>query len=291
MEAGTIARAAVDASNRALWRRLGLRDWMMVGLVIFYAACVFLPPFVEPHDPDKIGVTIPLSPPSSEFPFGSDELGRDVLSRLIAGAQIAVLAAVESVLIALVTGTFLGIFAAYVGGRTEYLIMRLADFLFSFPGFLVAIILIAALGPGLTQATIAIGITFAPRFIRVARVEAARVMGSAFVDAAQLARRSALFIMARHVLPNISSPLVALTALSMSTAQLAYASLAFLGFGARPPQADYGEMLATGRTYMLGDPTLVLAPGVVLALLVLSFNLLGDALRDRLDPRAGRHNV
>lgn len=267
------------------------RNWAILLLVGFLVACAVLPPYVMPHDPNEVGVAMPLADPSAEFLLGADPLGRDMASRLIAAARIAVLAAVESIAIALSVGAVLGLAAAYAGGRTDFLIMRLADFLFSFPGFLVAIILIAALGPGLEQAALAIGIVYTPRFIKVTRVEARRVMGAAYVDAARLARRSGVFIMARHVLPNVSSPLVALTALSMATAQLTYAALAFLGFGARAPQADYGEMLSKARAHMLEAPLLVLAPAVALAVLVLAFTLLGDLVRDRLDPRGGRHGV
>jgi ABC-type dipeptide/oligopeptide/nickel transport system permease subunit len=267
------------------------RNWAILLLVGFLVACAVLPPYVMPHDPNEVGVAMPLADPSAEFLLGADPLGRDMASRLIAAARIAVLAAVESIAIALSVGAVLGLAAAYAGGRTDFLIMRLADFLFSFPGFLVAIILIAALGPGLEQAALAIGIVYTPRFIKVTRVEARREMGAAYVDAARLARRSGLFIMARHVLPNVSSPLVALTALSMATAQLTYAALAFLGFGARAPQADYGEMLSKARAHMLEAPLLVLAPAVALAVLVLAFTLLGDLVRDRLDPRGGRHGV
>lgn len=278
-------------SLAGVWRRLEFRDVAIAALVIFLVACVVLPPFIWPHDPNQVGITMPLAGPSAEFPFGADALGRDVLSRLLAAAQIAVLAAVESVVIALAVGGTLGLIAAYAGGLVEYLTMRLADFMFSFPGFLVAIILIAALGPGLEQAALAIGLVYAPRFIRVTRVEASRVMKSSYVEAARLAQRSAPYIMVRHLLPNISTALVVLAALSMATAQLTYASLAFLGFGARAPQADYGEMLSTARVFMLQAPMLVLAPAVALAGLVLCFNILGDLLRDRLDPRGGRHNV
>lgn len=290
-EATEVPAAASPAIPRAEPSRIAWSDWAILALVLFLVACAVLPPFITPHDPNAVGLAIPLAEPSAEFLLGADPLGRDVLSRLIAAAQIAVLAAVESIAIALTAGSVLGIIAAYAGGRVDYFIMRLADFLFSFPGFLVAIILIAALGPGLEQAAVAIGIVYTPRFIKVTRAQARRVMNSSYVDAARLARRSGLFIMARHVLPNISSPLVALTALSMATAQLTYASLAFLGFGARAPQADYGEMLSKARAHMLEAPLLVLAPAVALALLVLAFNILGDLVRDRLDPRGGKHNV
>ncbi len=233
-------------------RRIQSQDIAIILLLAFLVGCAVLPPFIWPHNPNQVGATIPLSGPAPGFPFGSDQLGRDVLSRMLAAAQIAVLAAIESVIVALLVGGTLGIVAAYAGGVVEYVVMRLADFMFSFPGFLIAIIMIAALGPGLEQAALAIGIVYTPRFIRVARVEANRVMKSSFVEAARLARRSGIYIMLRHVLPNISNALVVLTALSMATAQLMYASLAFLGFGARPPQADYGEILDSPSLHAAG---------------------------------------
>jgi ABC-type dipeptide/oligopeptide/nickel transport system permease subunit len=291
MDAQSRTPPATPRGLAGIWRGVAFRDAAITALVVFLAGCVVLPPFIWPHDPNQVGITMPLAGPSAEFPFGADALGRDVLSRLLAAAQIAVLAAVEAVVIAIAVGGTLGLIAAYAGGLVEYLTMRLADFMFSFPGFLVAIILIAALGPGLEQAALAIGLVYAPRFIRVTRVEASRVMKSSYVEAARLAQRSAPYIMVRHLLPNISTALVVLAALSMATAQLTYASLAFLGFGARAPQADYGEMLSTARVYMLQAPMLVIAPAVALAGLVLCFNILGDLLRDRLDPRGGRHNV
>ena len=285
--------AAADAAptHRRGARRVGGSGWFITSVLLVYVGLAASSPFLTPHDPNKVGVAQPLAGPSSSFPLGADQLGRDLVSRLISASHIAVLAAAESVLIALVAGAVLGVAGAYAGGVIDYGILRLADFLFSFPGFLLAIIVIAALGPGLTQATIAIGIVYTPRFVRVARIEAVAIMRSSYVDAARLARRSGWHIVVRHVLPNISTPVVVLTALSMSTAQLTYASLSFLGFGARPPQADYGQMLSEARVYMSQDPVLVLAPAVALALLVLSFNLLGDAIRDRLDPAAGHHLV
>ena len=270
-------------------RRLTARDWLTVAAIIVYAVLAAFAPMLTPHDPNRVALAQPLAGSSPSFLLGADQLGRDLASRLISASQIAILAAAESVLIALVTGGILGVMAAYGGGIIDYLILRLADFLFSFPGFLLAIIVVAALGPGLAQATLAIGIVYTPRFIRVARIQAVTVMRSSYVDAARLARKSGLYIVTRHVLPNISTPVVVLTALSMSTAQLTYAALSFLGFGARPPQADYGQMLSEARTYMSQDPVLVLAPAAALALLVLSFNLVGDIARDRLDPGVRHH--
>lgn len=284
--------AASDAPTRGRGgRRLGGAGWFIVTVLIVYVGLASLSHVLAPWDPNKVGVAQPLAAPSSSFLLGTDQLGRDFFSRLISAAQIAILAAAQSVGIALVAGVVLGVAAAYAGGVIDYVVLRLADFLFSFPGFLLAIIVVATLGPGLTQATIAIGIVYTPRFVRVARIQAVAVMRSSYVDAARLARRSGWHIVSRHVLPNISTPVVVLTALSMSTAQLTYASLSFLGFGARPPQADYGQMLSEARAYMSQDPVLVVGPAMALALLVLSFNLLGDTIRDRLDPVAGHHLV
>jgi peptide/nickel transport system permease protein len=283
----SLAARAADVSRRL---RPAAADWFIFVMFAVYVLLAAFAPLLAPGDPNKVGVASPLAGPSPGLWLGTDQLGRDLLSRVVSASQIAILAAAESVFIAVVAGTALGVTSAYLGGITDYVVLRLADFLFSFPGFLLAIIVIATLGPGLTQATVAIGVVYTPRFIRVARVQAASVMRSSYVDAARLARRSGWHIVGRHVLPNISTPIVVLTALSMSTAQLTYASLSFLGFGARPPQADYGEMLSEARTYMTQDPVLVLAPAIALALLVLSFNLLGDAIRDRFDP-AARHQL
>ena len=284
------------AANAGSTRRRSRRwpagaEWFMIGVLVLYVGLASFSRAFTPQDPNQVGVAEPLAAPSASLLLGADQLGRDLVSRLISASQVAILTAAGSVLIALLAGVMLGVAAAYAGGIIDYAILRLADFLFSFPGFLLAIIVVAALGPGLVQATIAIGIVYTPRFVRVARIQAVGIMRSSYVDAARLARRSGWYLVARHVLPNISTPVVVLTALSMSTAQLTYASLSFLGFGARPPQADYGQMLSEARTYMAQDPVLVLAPAVALALLVLSFNLLGDAIRDRLDPTAGHRLV
>ena len=284
--------AAVLPSRRRLHRTPRVARWTCVVVVLglVYLVAATIGPLLAPHDPDAVG-GIPLAPPSGEYLLGTDQLGRDLASRMIAAAQVNVLAGVESVAIALVAGGALGVIAAYCGRVVDTAVLRFADYIFSFPEFLLGIIVVAALGPGLWHATLAIGIVYTPRFIRVARGEAVSVMRSSYVEAARLARRSGLYIVVRHVLPNIATPMIVLTALSMSTAQLTYASLSFLGFGARPPRSDFGQMLAEARSYMVQDPLLVLAPAIALALLIFGFNLLGDILRDRLDPRMSRHSA
>lgn len=257
-------------------------------LVILIVIAAIGAPWLAPHDPNAIDVGTPLSGPSGDTWFGTDALGRDVLSRVLSAARIAVFAALASVAIALVVGGLIGIVGAYFGGWVDYVLQRVTDLLFTFPEFLVAVIVIAALGPGLFNATLAIGLVYIPRFARIARGATLSIVTMAYVDSSRLSGRGAFFILRRHVTPNIATPLIVLSALSMSTAQLAYASLSFLGFGARPPQADYGQMLNDSREYMTTHPHLVIFPAIALSVIVLSFNLLGDVLRERLDPRMDR---
>lgn len=239
---------------------------------------------LSPYDPNELGVGPPLSPPSSDHWFGTDELGRDQLSRVIAAVRIAIVVAFSSVGIALVLGASFGVAAGYLRGKTDTITMRGMDVLFAFPELILAIIVIAALGPSTLTAVIAIAIVYVPRFARVARVSTVTVEGNAYIEAARIASIGVPRIVVRHVIPNIRGPLIVLTSLSMSTAQLAYATLSFLGFGARPPQADFGSMLAASRNFMTFDPWLVICPGLVLVVLIVAFNLCGDAVRDALDP-------
>ena len=204
---------------------------------------------------------LPLAPPSSEHWFGTDELGRDQLSRVIAAVRVSIVVPFLSVGIALVIGGCFGIVAGYVRGAADTLTMRGMDVLFAFPELILAIIVIAALGPSVLTAVIAIAIVYIPRFARVARVSTLTVEGSAYIEAARIASLSGPRIVTRHVIPNIRAPLIVMTALSMSTAQLAYATLSFLGFGARPPQADFGSMLSASRNFMTFDAWLVICPG------------------------------
>lgn len=259
-----------------------------IGLVLVSLIAAIGAPWLAPYDPNAINVGVPLSGPSADMWFGTDTLGRDVFSRVLSAARVAVFAALASVGIALVVGGAIGVLGAYLGGWVDYVLQRLTDLFFTFPEFLVAVIVIAALGPGLFNATLAIGVVYIPRFARIARAATLTIASMAYVDASRLAGRSMFFILRRHVVPNIATPLIVLSALSMSTAQLAYASLSFLGFGARPPQADFGQMLNDAREYMTLSPHVVIFPAIALSLIVLGFNLLGDVLREKFDPRIGR---
>jgi len=241
--------------------------------------------FVVPFDPNASEFTSLLAGPSARHWFGTDELGRDTLSRVVAGSGIALAVAVLSVAIAMVLGVLIGVVAGYFGGLVDTVLNRSQDVLFAFPTLLLAIIIVAVLGPGLVNAVLAIAIVYTPRFARIARASALGIKTSEYLDAARLAGVSTPVILVRHLLPNVLPPVVVLAALSMSTAQLAYASLSFLGLGISPPQADWGSMLSKARDFITVAPWLVAFPTLALVLLMLAFNILGDAIRDVLDPR------
>jgi ABC-type dipeptide/oligopeptide/nickel transport system permease subunit len=242
--------------------------------------------WIAPYDPDAITGADSLVGPGADHWFGADELGRDQLSRIIDAASVAIVVSSLSVLLALVVGSIMGILAGYAGGWVDKLLSRVMDVMFSFPTLLLAIVVVAVLGPGLVNASIAIAIVYVPRFARVARGATLGVRHELYIEAARLSGVTPIRIAIRHVIPNISAPMIVLSALSMSTAQLAYAALSFLGLGTNPPQADYGSMLAKARNFVTLAPWLTIFPAIALILLIVGFNLLGDALRDVLDPRS-----
>ncbi|MDP3519679.1 MAG: ABC transporter permease [Hydrogenophaga sp.] len=269
------------------WRKLlrhkgGLFGLVVVGLFVFLA---LFGGFVAPYDANANDFMATLSGPTPRHLFGTDELGRDTLSRVISGSGIAVAVAMLSVAIALVAGVVIGVVAGYFGGWVDTLLNRSQDVLFAFPTLLLAIIIVAVLGPGLVNAIIAIAIVYTPRFARIARASALTVKSAEYLDAARLAGVGTPTMLWRHVVPNVLPPVIVLAALSMSTAQLAYASLSFLGLGVSPPQADWGSMLSKARDFITVAPWLVAFPTLALVLLMLAFNVLGDAIRDVLDPR------
>lgn len=240
---------------------------------------------VVPYDPNVGELTSTLSAPSARHLFGTDELGRDTLSRVVDGARIAVVVAFLSVALAMLAGVVIGVVAGYFGGWIDSVLNRSQDVLFAFPTLLLAIIIVAVLGPGLFNAVLAIAIVYTPRFARLARSSALQVKTSEYLDAARLAGVNTAAILVRHMLPNVLPSVIVLAALSMSTAQLAYASLSFLGLGVSPPQADWGSMMSKARDFITFAPWLVIWPVAALVLLMLAFNVLGDAIRDVLDPR------
>jgi len=227
----------------------------------------------------------PLLRPGHEHLAGTDELGRDEFSRLIYGARVSLYVGVLAVSIALALGATSGIIAGFYGGWVDNILMRTMDILFSLPAIVLAIAITSILKPSLTNAMIAIGIVYAPTFARIARGPTLAIVNLAYIEAARAVGIPNWKIMLRHVLPNVSAPLIVQTTVSLSTAILTEAALSFLGLGTQPPTASWGLMLSAARQYMLIDPWIAVLPGAAIALTVLGFNLLGDGLRDLLDPR------
>lgn len=279
LEVGRQAR--VKRRRRLRWGALATISGSILAI---YFVLAIIGPWIVPYDPNALSVGIPLAPPSSQHWFGTDELGRDQLSRVIVAVRVAVVVGFACVGLALAMGGVLGVLAGYFRGAVDTVTMRAMDVVFAFPELILAVIVIAALGPSVATAVVSIAIVYVPRFARVARAATLTVTSTAYVDAARVASLSTPRIVARHILPNIRTPLIVMTALSMSTAQLAYAALSFLGFGARPPQADFGSMLSADRNFMTFDSWVVLCPGLALVFLIVAFNLFGDAIRDALDP-------
>lgn len=281
--------SATVTQRRSVRRRLGaFGAWpvlISLGVLATFAIVAVIGPLISPYDPNAID-GLPFQPPSAEHWFGTDDLGRDQLSRCISAARIAVIVAVCSVALGFAGGTLLGVLAGYRRGWTDTTLMRLVDVKFAFPDLVLALVIVAALGPGLHTAILAISFVYIPRFARIARTATRTVQSLSYVDAARLSGVRTPRIMLRHVLPNISAPLIVMTALSIGTAQLAYAALAFLGFGARPPQADYGTMLAVGRAYMTFDAWVIVFPALCLVAFTVASSLTGDAVRDTFDPRS-----
>ena len=282
------ARAARPASSRApLLRRLLRRRAAAFGLVVVAAfiAMAVLAPLVAPYDPIATSFAAVRKAPSFAHWFGTDEIGRDVLSRVIFGARASLLAGVVSVLISLSIGVPAGLLAGYAGGTTDMLISRVTDALLACPFLILAIALAAFLGPSLGNAMIAIGISATPVFVRLTRGTTLAIKAEEFVLAARAIGNAPWRIALRHVLPNIVPPLLVQATLAIAAAVIAEASLSFLGLGQQPPQPSWGSMLNTAKNYIDNAPWMAIWPGLSIFLLVLSFNLVGDGLRDALDPR------
>lgn len=256
-------------------------------LLIFSVMAVFAP-VVAPADPSQIFFSDLRAAPGGTHPFGADELGRDIFSRVVYGARVSLSAGLVSVTLALVTGTALGMLAGYFRGWVDEVIMRLVDAMLALPFLVLAIALAAILGPSLQNTMIAIAIVSAPAFARITRGEVLAQREREYVQAAQAlgARDSRLIL--RHLLPNISGALIVQTSLAIANAILAESSLSFLGLGIQPPAPSWGSMLNAARGYLSEAPWMALFPGMAIFLTVLAFNLVGDGLREAIDPRT-RH--
>ena len=257
-------------------------------IVVFNVFVALFGPYLWTLDPDAIAY-MRFENPSWAHPMGTDELGRDTMARIIHGAQVSLQVGLISVSIAFVGGMVFGMVAGYYKGILDTLLMRLVDIMFSLPGIILAIVIAGLLGPNRRNAMIAIGIVILPAFARVVRGAVLEVMGYPYTESSRALGASGLRIMGRHVIPNISAPLLVLVTVYLSVAILAEAALSFLGLGTQPPEAAWGSMLSTARTYIDVQPWLSIFPGAAIMIVVLGFNLLGDGLRDILDPRLGPH--
>lgn len=243
-------------------------------------------PLIAPYDPIEPDWLALRQPPSMAHWFGTDELGRDVLSRTVWGARPSLLVGVLSVLIAMLAGVPFGLVSGYFGGPVDAVMMRITDGLLAIPALILAIALAAFLGPSLQNAMLAIGIASAPIFMRLTRGQVVALRGEQFVEAARVMGFGHVRIMARHILPNIAPVLLVQATLSIATAIIAEAGLAFLGLGQQPPEPSWGASLNAGRSYIVDAPWMSIWPGLFICLAVFGTNLLGDGLRDALDPRS-----
>lgn len=273
-----------------VWRVMRRNALTLAGLVIVAALVLvaLLAPVLAPYPQDASYDVHPenqLLPPSMEHPLGTDELGRDMLSRLIYGARISLGVGVVAIGLALLIGVPLGLIAGFVGGFTDEVIMRVTDVFLSFPSLLLATAIAAMLGPNLTNAMIAIALSWWPWYTRLIRSQALSLRERGFVEAARAVGVAPMKIIARHILPNALAPIIVQASMDFGSIILTSASLSFLGLGAQPPQPEWGLVVSTGRNFFLSAWWYVTFPGLAVFITVLAFNLLGDGLREILDPK------
>lgn len=254
-------------------------------LTILIVLVAIFAPHIAPQDPFAANMKNSLEAPSQQFKWGTDHLGRDVLSRVIYGARYSITSSLLLVLVILVLGTILGLISGYMGGWVDRLIMRLADMFISFPGLVLAIAIAGILGANLFNAVLAIAAVSWPRYARLTRSLVLRIKGSLYIEAAILGGSSPFSILKNHIIPNISSTMILTAATDIGTMMLELAALSFLGFGAQAPNPEWGLMLNEGRTYLVKAPWLMFYPGLAIVIVVMVFNMLGDSLRDVLDPK------
>ena len=284
----TVAAVSNEASPwMRAWRRLRRRRGAMLGLavVLGFAVLAVFAPWIAPQDPLATSWSAIRKAPSAAHWLGTDEIGRDVLSRVIWGSQASLLAGLSSVSISLLLGVPIGLAAGFLGGFVDSLISRITDAFLACPFLILAIALAAFLGPSLTNAMIAIGVSATPIFVRLTRAQVINVKVEDYIEAARAVGNPPWRIALRHILPNILAPLIVQATLAIAAAVIAEASLSFLGLGQQPPAPSWGSMLNTAKNYVDNAPWMAIWPGASIFLLVLSFNLLGDGLRDALDPR------
>lgn len=291
LEAPPTTAAIRTSSGTSAWRRTArvfARNRLVLAgaiLVVLVVLTALLARLIAPYDPIANNIRAALQPPSSLYFFGTDRFGRDVFSRVVFGSQLSLLVGLVSVAISATFGTLLGLTSGFFGGWIDDVIGRVMDVLFSFPALVLAIAIAATLGPGITNAIIAIAVVYAPLFGRVVRGPVLVERSKDYVEAARALGVGSSRLILRHVLPNVLSPLIVQVTLTISHAILLESYLSFLGLGTQPPYPSWGTMLQENRTFLETAPWTSLFPGLAIMLAVLAFNLLGDGIRDVLDPR------
>jgi peptide/nickel transport system permease protein len=274
--------------TRGVWRLIKEKPLGAFGgvIVLGLLLCALLAPWIATYPYDQTNVRNRLKPPSSQFYFGTDNLGRDIFSRIVYGARVSVTVGFGAVSIGICLATIIGVGSGYVGGKADVLVQRLVDAQMAIPGLLLLLNIMAVLGPGLLNIILALGVVSAAGSSRIIRSAALSVKENQFVEAARAIGASHLRIILHYILPNIMAPIIIITTVSLGFVILIESALSFLGFGVPPPYPSWGEMLSgSGRSYMYKAPWMATWPGVAISLAVFGFNMLGDALRDLLDPR------
>lgn len=303
MSAETLEVPAVAAPSgtpphpaREFWTYFSANRGAVAGLVVIVLVllCALFAPLIAPHHPDLTNNAVFLKPPfwqeggSLSYPLGTDAIGRDILSRLLYGARLSLVIGIAVVAIAIVIGVVLGLVAGFFKGIADIAIMRFMDILMTMPSLLLAIVIVAILGPGLMNAMLAVAIVVLPHYVRITRAAVITETSKDYVIAARVSGAQTLRLMFSEVLPNCAAPLIVQATLGISTAILDAAALGFLGLGAQPPTPEWGTMLADAREFVLRAWWVVTFPGLAILITVLAFNLLGDGLRDALDPKLKR---
>jgi peptide/nickel transport system permease protein len=285
--AAPVETDATPPSGQRVLKKLLKNRALLIGggIVLIFFLLAALAPLIAPFDPNRTNFLAIRRPPSELYWFGTDEIGRDVFSRMLHGAQASLLAGVVSVVVAVAIGVPIGLWAGYVGGWVDAIVSRITDALLACPFLILAIAFAAVLGPSLTNAMIAIGLSAVPVFLRLARGQAIAVKTEDYIEGARAVGVKPAAILFRHVAPNTMAPILVQATLFMAQAIILESALSFLGLGQQPPAASWGSMLNTAKNFMEQAPWMSIFPGIAICLVVFGFNLLGDALRDALDPK------
>lgn len=280
-------RLTLAAAGRGLIKAFNTNKTSWVGLVVFLIVCLLaiLAPLIAPHDPLEQNILYRLKAPTTEHWMGTDYYGRDIFSRLLYGAQISLVIGLLAIGAAMIIGSFIGLYAGYRGGRTDIILMQTMDVLLAFPSLILGLIVVAMLGPSVTNLVIAIALTAIPPFARIARAPTIAVKEREFVEAGRALGYSDLRLMLGHILPNILPEILVMGSLWLATAIRVEASLAFIGLGVAPPTATWGGMIREGFENILDSFWLALFPSFAILVVVFALNLLGDGLRDAIDPK------